>query len=871
MFFDWGCIYSDDKVSTNKGHQYRNGSLKLNSSQQAELKNFFYIPSNFPKIPVISGKWLNNINKMAIGATQILPNEGRTSYITFIIFLSKEECLSIKNINKILKFIISDPIFLKSICDEIKETQVSIAELDNLIINDKSEAFKKAKNTVITLYDMYLNNQNAKTIIQGDIVDIEDYIQVLSSMWILLFPSVKHEIHWIGPIKYIDIPFQDKPKIIFTEKIAHQWESSFCSQKFLEVNELATTPLSEFFSNTLENQIHPCDYFNNFMGELTDLNLPNNYFTNLKLFNSTDDIRSKINNLLSMCSSLNLQFSKEIISEDFYHSNYATLQKDLTSLINKINCIKQSKRFFADRDCLLDAENFILIKEKFIELINCGHSVDKAILSHSVKFLWVKEFLLNIYNNVDIANSDVIDSFFSTLLQSNSNEDIFLDFISNHRDNLFLNILNLKYYQKEIIIDNLFILRNLFFKTGWDEFFIVFSIISIQIDDNNKLFLPEILKKIESNSSYIEEFKRLIISILGGEKFSKLYLELEEFYLLDEFKDILLENLITIKSTPISLNVLKIISIILPSISKNKKLNIFTQDYFDQLLKLLIDKNSKELITIFLKELNGIGNLHFYNFTFGERQILWISKWSINYLRPTTLIYISTNRPILTIEETVFKDINKYIVEYKIKEISMHLVNYLKDPRVIYSVEHHIVLSILSDHMNPSEWSTYISNIKQKKDSFKKFIDLFKSNNKDKYKKIKEYHRIVISNHLSIEEKLEINFPNNLMDVQISHRDWCFSFHKCLTEIIDNRLTLENICNSAGIKYKNFDNGKSISDFVSIVINQVFDKKIIDPYVFFTSIQSNVGIDDSVVYGAILNQYKIFILLKRYFNLKLLN
>ncbi|MCO8063271.1 hypothetical protein [Acinetobacter lwoffii] len=871
MFFDWGCIYSDDKVSNNKGHQYRNGSLKLNSSQQAELKNFFYIPSNFPKIPVISGKWLNNINKMAIGATQILPNEGRTSYITFIIFLSKEECSSIKNIDKILKFITSNPIFLKSICDEVKEKKVSIGELDISVINDKSEAFKKAKNTVITLYDMYQNNQNIKTIIQGNISDIEDYIQVLSSMWLLIFPSVKHEMHWIGPIKYIDIPFQDKPKIIFTEKIAHQWESSFNSKKFLEVNELATTPLSEYFSKTLEDPIHACDFFQSFMGELTDLNLPNNYFTNLKLFNSTDDITSKINNLLSMCSSLNLQFIQEIISEDFYHSNYAILQKDLTNLINKINCIKQSKRFFADRNCLLNDENFILIKEKFIELINCSHSLDKSILAHSVKFLWVKEFLLNIYNNVDIANAGVIESIFSTILQLENNEDIFLNYISNNRDNLFRNILNSKYYQKEIIINNPIILRNLFFKKGWDEFFIVFSIISIQIDDNNKLFLPEILKKIEINSYYIEEFKRLIISTLGGEKFSKLYLELEEFYLLDELKDILLENLITIKNTPISVNILKIISIILPSISKNEKLNIFTQDYFDQLLKLLIDNNLEELITIFLKELNGIGNLHFYNFTFSERQILWTRKWSINYLRPTTLIYISTNKPILTIEEAVFKDINKYIVEHKIKEISMHLVNYLKDPRVIYSVEHHIVLSILLDHMNPSEWSTYISNIKKKRDSFKKIIDLFKSNNKDKYKKIKEYHRVVISNYLSIEEKLEINFPNNLMDVEISHRDWCFSFQKCLTEVIDNRLTLENICNSAGIKYKNFDNGKSISDFVSIVVNQVFDKKIIDSDVFFTSIQSNVGIDDNVVYGNILNHYKIFILLKRYFKIKLMN
>src|SRR5690606_470402 len=114
-------------------------------------------------------------------------------------------------------------------------------------------------------------------------------------------------IHWIGPIKYIDIPFQDKPKIIFTEKIAHQWESYFSSQKFLEVYKLPTTPLSEYFSKNLEHQIHPSSFFNNFMGGLTDLNLPNNYFTNLNLFNSTEDITNKINNLLSMCSSLNLQ------------------------------------------------------------------------------------------------------------------------------------------------------------------------------------------------------------------------------------------------------------------------------------------------------------------------------------------------------------------------------------------------------------------------------------------------------------------------------------------------------------------------------------------------------------------------------------
>lgn len=871
MFFDWGCIYSDDKVSTNKGHQYRNGSLKLNSSQQAELKNFFYIPSNFPKIPVISGKWLKNINKMAIGATQILPNEGRTSYITFIIFLSKEECFSIKNLNEILKFITSDPIILKSICDEIKETKLSIDELDNLTINEKSEAFKTAKDTVITLYDMYQNNQNTKTIVQGDIANIEDYIQVLGSMWLMLFPSVKHEIHWIGPIKYIDIPFQDKPKIIFTEKIAHQWESYFSSQKFLEVYKLPTTPLSEYFSKNLEHQIHPSSFFNNFMGGLTDLNLPNNYFTNLNLFNSTEDITNKINNLLSMCSSLNLQFSKKIISDDFYQSNYSILQKDLTSLINKINCIKQSKRFFADRNCLLNDENSILIKEKFIELINSGHPIDKAILSHSVKFLWVKEFLLNIYNNVDITNIGVIDSFFSTILQLDNNEDVFLDYFLNCRDSLLLSILNLKYHQKNIILNNSILLRNLFLKIGWDEFSILFSLISIQVDDTNKLFFPEVLKKIKSNSSYIEDFKKLIISIWGGEKFSKLYCELEELYLLDEFKDILIENLIKIKIIPISLNILKILSIILPSISKIEKLNIFTQDYFDQLLKLLIDNNLTEIISIFLKELNGIGNLHFYNFTFGERQILWSMKWSINYLRPTTLIYISANKPILTIEEASFKDINKYIVEYNIKKISMHLVNYLKDPRVIYSVEHHIVLSILSEYMDHSEWSTYVSNMKQKKDSFKKLIDLFKSNNKEKYKKIKEYHRIVISNHLSIEEQLEVNFPNNLRDVQISYRDWCFSFHKCLTEIIDNRLTLENICHLAGIKYKDFDNGKSISEFVSIVINQVFHKNIVDPDIFFDSIQRNVGIDDSVVYGAILNQYKIFILLRRYFKLKLIN
>lgn len=872
MFFDWGCIYSDDKVSTNKGHQYRNGSLKLNSGQQTELKNFFYIPSNFPKIPVISGKWLNNINKMAIGATQILPNEGRTSYITFIIFLNKEECSSIANIYKILKFLINDPTILKSICDTSKEKKISIAEVDNLIANNKSETFNKAKNTVITLYDIYTNSQNIKPILQEGICDIEDYIQVLNFIWLFLFPSVRHEIHWIGPIKYIDIPFQDKPKILFTEKITQQWESSLSSKRFLEVYELATTPLSEYFSKAIDNQIHPSDFFSNFKGRFTDINLLNNYYTNLNVFNSKDDITIKINNLLSMCSSLNLQLSKDIINVDFYYSNYLILQESLSNLITKVNHINQLKRFFADKNCLLSTENSNLIRNKLIELINSGQCLDKAILSHSIRFEWVQQFLLNIYNSIDINNKCVIDSIFLTVMQKLDEHDInhFLYYISCYRDVLFQIIIKSKYHQENIIINNVILLRNIFIKIKWEEFFILFSIISIKVDDRNKTIFPEILKKIKSSSLHINDFKSIFISALGGQNFSNLYIELEEFYLFDEYKDILIENLKTIKEVPVSLNVSKLLSHILPLISKADKFNIFTQDYFDILLKLLIDNDLKDLISLFIKELNEI-DLHFYNFTYSERFILWKIKGSISYLRPTTICYINANKPISTIEEVLFKDINKYIVDHKVKVISIHLINYLKESQIIYSVEHHIVFNILSDYMNHSEWSTYVSNVKQKKDSFERFINIFKSNNKTKYKKIKEYHRIEIYNHLSIEEKLEANFPNNLIDVHISHKDWCFSFQRCLTEIIDNRLMLENICHSAGLNYKKFSNGNSISDFVSIVVTQVFVKKLIDPNLFFTSIQNHIGFDDYVAYRDILNHYKIFILLKRYFKLKFMN
>ncbi|SCC70920.1 hypothetical protein [Acinetobacter albensis] len=872
MFFDWACIYSDDKVSTNKGHQYRSGSLDLNSSQKTELKSFFYIPSNFPKIPVISGKWFDNINKMAIGATQILPNEGRTSYLTFIIFLSKEECSSIIDIYNILKYIINDPTKLKAICDLYAKEKIFIElEVNNKVNDEKIEIYNKAKNIIVTLYDLYAKRENGKPVVQDGILNSQDYILILSLVWSFIFPSLRHEFHWFGLIKHIDIPFDDLPKIIFTDKISQQWESSFISKKIVFANEIISTPLSEYYTNNFFNKTDTQNILDNYLGGLEDLYLLSNYFTYLKGFNLTDDTTFKINNLLSVCSSLNLLLSRGVISQDYFSSYYLVLQKDLYLLLSEVVSINQLKRFFADKYCLLSTENLKFLKNIIINFIQAGQCLDKAILAHSAKFDWVKIFFLDVYSNINYSHKMVIKSILLTITQEldEIRSSIFVNFISRSRETLFKNFLIYDYFKEEFVVSSYSLFIDFFKNVDWGEFSIIFSIISLTVvEDNNKKLFAEILKKIEIYSLYLEEFKSAIKSILGSDKFTELYIEFSEVVLLDVFILFFAENLKIIKGTKVSKNIIDIIIKILPTLSSSDKSIYFNQEYFDLLLKFMIDKQLKGLISVLLVELNGVKDLHFYNLSYKEREILWVLAGSMKYLRPTTLRCISKNTPITTIETTLFKDINIFLVENSANRINSYLVDYLKDPRVIYSVEHKIVLNILSYYMSSSEMNVYISKMKVKKDAFKRFVDIFKSNNKTKLNKLRDYHRIIILENLSLEEKLDACSPNHLTDVDINFSQWVFSFQECLTNLISSRLELENICQSSGLKYKNFPNGNSISEFVSIVVSKVFNQKIINPSVFFNSIQIHIGIEDSAINYDILNSYKLFILLKRYYVLK---
>ena len=235
MYLDWACIYSDDSARI-KGHQYRNSSLILEQKQKTDLKNFFYIPSNFPKIPLISGKWFDSLNKFAIGCTQILPVDGRTSYITFMIFLDSENIEKINDISCILKFLTQDAIYLREVSDAKQPSQIFVNDSNFSFLDEHSrgEVILKSKNIISTICDVYSKKRsNIIPIAVDEVETLIEYTALLNEIWMKLLPTVRKDFSWVGLIKYIDISFKEVTRFIFTENFTSQWETNIRLGKVL--------------------------------------------------------------------------------------------------------------------------------------------------------------------------------------------------------------------------------------------------------------------------------------------------------------------------------------------------------------------------------------------------------------------------------------------------------------------------------------------------------------------------------------------------------------------------------------------------------------------------------------------------------------
>lgn len=868
MFFDWACIYSDDKVASNKGHQYRSGSLDLALSQHTELKNFFYIPSNFPKIAVISGKWFESINKMAIGATQILPIEGRTSYLTFIVFLSSDEIKTYSNILPLLKFIIQPSTILKDICDKTTLKKIPI-EISFLPTEINIDLINKAKNFIFNICDNYSSkNSSHKVIVQDEIYSLDDYILLLSLIWSLSLPTIRKDFHWIGLIKYIDIPLENLTKFIFIDKVTQQWQYLFNEGKFNLSNKNIDNPLVSLYTKYIDNGIDDYEILSNYQGGLEDLYLLNSCCSYFGGLNSQHENTTKINIVLSLCSNMNQMLSQNILGKEFFEKQYISLQEKLSILISEVNDIAQVKRFFADKNCLINSENLISLDLKINSFINDGQKLDKAILAHAIKFEWVGSYISNIYNKININEIGVLKSFLSTILQNIGidREKYFLNLFYNYKMNLFENIINFNFHTNELVLTQYLIFLDFFKKYEWNEFSTFFSIIYISANESiKKSEFLEVLENIDKLSLYDNKLIKIIKCMWGGAKFTNLFIESEDIKFLDKYSDFILENLELIKLANINKFIVELYVNLLPCMSIENKKNIFNQDYFDLILKFMLDEKLTTYIPTFLMHLQELKKLHLYNLNYKYRDLLWPLNGSKNYLRPTTIQCISIDKPIISLEDVLFNEINTYLVNCKITKINNYLILYLKDQRVIYSVNHDIVLNLLSSHMSPDEMRMYVSNMKCKKGGLKKIIDFFKEDNRSKFKKIRDYHRIVILDSMSFEEKLEVSFPNSLNDINIGFNQWKLSFQNCLINLINTRLELEVICSSSKINYKHFSNGDSLAEFISIIVNKVFDHNIVKPLFFIESIQSHLGIKSDYTYMDPYNNYKLFIMLKKYY------
>ena len=70
------------------------------------------------------------------------------------------------------------------------------------------------------------------------------------------------------------------------------------------------------------------------------------------------------------------------------------------------------------------------------------------------------------------------------------------------------------------------------------------------------------------------------------------------------------------------------------------------------------------------------------------------------------------------------------------------------------------------------------------------------------------------------------------------------------------------------LDYKRFPNGDTIGNFAAMIVNQVFDQKRINGMLFIECVQRHFGINKAYDYSSASSQYKLFYMLKAYYELK---
>ena len=886
MYLDWACIYSDDSARI-KGHQYRNSSLILEQKQKTDLKNFFYIPSNFPKIPLISGKWFDSLNKFAIGCTQILPVDGRTSYITFMIFLDNENIEKINEISYILKFLTQDAIYLREFSDAKQPSPILVNDSNFSFLGEysKCEVILKSKNIISTICDVYSKKRsNIIPIAVDEVETLIEYTALLNEIWSKLLPTVRKDFSWVGLIKYIDISFKEVTRFIFTENFTSQWETNIRLGKVLPLGSNKYNQFSINYFNSFENLSvgNPNVIFRDFNGSLNEFHLVSSFLNSLSVAESGNEVNVRIINLMSALYYINELFCDNYISKNFFDVQYEIISKKLLQEINHATNFFELQRIFADKNKLIDNQTIQSLKVKIKELVSKGQRFNKSILAHAMKFSWVREIIVDIVNDLDLSQNDCIYSLILTLYQDLSDERLtfWFSFLSPFREKVLDSLIeNVTLYPTKLKLDELLFLKDVFYKNNWSEFSLIFSILLVHHKaDSYQIELPFILDKIYENKENIDRFKWVIRSTWGTSKFISLYLnflkndaEKDHFIFVESFWEFLIENLSHLSKEPPCHFVLKLWLIILPKLSTDEKNEIFDQNFFDSILFYIINENFIDYVSVFLINLANVSGLHLYNLSSRNRKLIWSKSGSKNYLKSTSIACIQSNKPIAEIEDVLFYEIDNYLYKDSSIAISSSLVNYLKNPPTIYSLKHEVVLHGLSSYMSKVEMEMYVQNIKKKPNIFKELISAFKASKKDKYKKILPYHSVTFLNHMTFEDKLEACYPDSMVDINVGYSEWKNAFQSCLIHITGSKLDLEIICNECKLDYKRFPNGDTIGHFAAIIVNQVFDQKHMNGMRFIECVQRHFAINKTYDYSSQFNQYKLFIMLKVYFELKFNN
>ncbi|HAV5768647.1 TPA: hypothetical protein JI173_00050 [Acinetobacter baumannii] len=868
MNFDWACIYSDDKNILNKGHQYRNGTLKLDKKIQSELKSIFYIPTNFPDIPILSGQWINSISKFAIASTQILPAEGRTSYITFIIFIDEDSLDIVVNLDCILKFLTNDPYKLKSISDNTNNLlEISINSFFNNI-NDSTEKF------IDTIFSLYSKKQiKNKVVIADGFNNIDIYINFLSNLWGILIPSLRKDFSWNWVMRFNDLPLNSLPNFIFTSEINWEWKRLISNGNFMLCEYQENNILLNSYKDYLFNSLNLFSFYNGPFNELYHI------FNLLEYKKYLDNERENlilINYSLSFLLEVKLLENKLILNSFYIEKLRNDFSDYLSVIVINTNNSSHLKRFFADSEPLVSNELMEKVCDSIVSSMYLGEKLDKAILGHALKFFWVKKQIINIFEKLANYEFYLFKSLLTTLIENlkTERENVFFEVLEPHKNNLFDSFYN-NFLNHSIISHEMFLhstdLNLFFYGKKWFDFCLIFLVYDLYVSDEKTKKFKDVVMLVEQEKYLNSYAHQLMQSYLCAEEIVDLYLTLDDIYQIQYFSQYLISFYNRIAESEISLLVIKIWLNILSHLSNNEKKEIFTQSYFDKIVLKCVEFNSINLISDFMKELNFIDFLNFYNFNEITRLKIWVLPYSLKFLRPTSIAFVNGSKPFKTIEGKLFEDIIAYLDSTDLLELNPYLITYLKSSSVILSIKNEVVFRYLVPHMTQCELSHYLKLTRKDTNFLENLVKGFKSNRKQKYKKLEPYHQSTILNELSFNEQLEACFPEHLSDVKANLLEWKTSFIECLTHLISNRNDLEIICENCSINYKKLPTFDTLYNFIVFVINKVFDANYIDPMKFINSAQTHFGITNNYDYSSNFSQYKLFVMLKYYYLIKLRN